>query len=105
MHVWFTLSQEYALPLSYIKKPPGGFLWNARVGCNNDYRHYFSYYCVPYFPCEGFVQSFVISKCYTMPYNGIWALAGSTVPTRQTLVSQPHHALLLAGESVIVPWF
>ena len=34
MLVWFTLSQEYALPLNYTKKPPGGFLWNARFDYN-----------------------------------------------------------------------
>ena len=31
---WFTLSQEYALPLNYIIEPPGGLLWNAKVDYN-----------------------------------------------------------------------
>ena len=31
MHVWFTLSQEYALPLNYIITPPGGFLWKQEL--------------------------------------------------------------------------
>ena len=34
MHFWFNLSQEYALPINYIIKPPGGFLCNARVDYN-----------------------------------------------------------------------
>ena len=34
----------------------------------------------------------------------LWTMAGSTVPTQQTLVSQPHHALFLASESVFVTW-
>ena len=31
MHVWFTLSQEYALPLNYVITPPGGFLWKQEL--------------------------------------------------------------------------
>ena len=34
MHVWFFLSQEYALPLIYIIRPPGGFFGMQLVGYN-----------------------------------------------------------------------